>query len=292
MDLHIPNALTDGFWRALQRNSWILIGTYLLVSLLQGGLVWMVATSVLPLGASPGASGGQMLDPGSQLPPLVSLPAVFIASLMGGFLTVPVMVIANRTLVSQFTENVPEEFVLHRLGWATINSFLGSWLVSIAVGSLTIILFGLGGWGLFTWADQATLGYLIGTWPGRALLIGTCLVLLFPSAYLGLGLIFVGQEVAVKDKNVISAVRGSWRLARYNRLRLFVLVLLLFTVQMILSFATFELLGPTSAQVVSLLETAIIQLIVIAIMARAYVQVCTTEEINQLDLYQKVRRKS
>lgn len=274
MSLSVRSTLADGFPRAFRRNGWILIGVYFLVSLLQGGLVWMVATTALPLGtvSPPPAPGGQVPNPGTQLPPLISVQAVLIATFTGGFLTVPVLVIANRALVSQFTDRIPEEFVFHRLGWATINSFLGSWVVSIVVGGLTVVLFGLAGWGLFTVADQAMFGYLIGTWPGRALLVGACLVLLLPGAFLGVSLIFVGQEIAIRDKNVLGAIVGSWRLARHNRLRLFVLALLPFVIQMPFSFVVFEFLTPIPAQIVSVVETAIFQVVVVAIMARAYVQ--------------------
>lgn len=296
MSLSVRSTLADGFPRAFRRNGWILIGVYFLVSLLQGGLVWMVATTALPLGtvSPPPAPGGQVPSPGTQLPPLISVQAVLIATFTGGFLTVPVTVIAIRTLVSQFTDQIPEEFVFHRLGWATVNSFLGTWLVSIVVGILTIVLFVFASWGLFAVVDQALLGYLIGTWPGRALLVGACLVLLLPSAFLGVNLIFVGQEVAVKDKNVIGAIVGSWRLARHNRLRLFVLALLPFVIQMIFSFGVFEFLPPVPAQIVSVVETAIFQIVVLAIMARAYVQSHEPDSsdvgrISQATLYQKVR---
>lgn len=290
MSVSVRSTLANGFGRAFRRNGCILIGVYLLVSLLQGGLVWMVTTTVLPLGAvsPPPASGGQVPNPGTQLPPLISAQAVLLATFTGGFLTIPVTVIASRTLVSQFTDHIPEEFAFHRLGWATINSFLGSWLVSIAVGLLTIVLFVLASWGLFAVADQAMVGYLISTWPGRALLVGACLVLLLPCAFLGVGLIFVGQEVAVKDKNVIGAIIGSWRLARHNRLRLFVLALLPFVIQMPFSFVVFEFLTPVPAQIISVVETAIFQIVVLAVMARAYVQSHDTE-IGQTALYEKVK---
>lgn len=274
MPLRVRNALANGIPRVFRRNGCILIGIYLLVSLLQGGLVWMVTTTALPLDtvSPPPASGGQMPTPGTQLPPLISAQAVLITMFTGGFLTVPVTVVAVRTLVSQFTDYIPEEFALHRLGWATINGFLGSWIVSIVVSLLTIVLFGLAGAGLFAVADQAMLRYLISTWPGRALLVGASLVLLLPGAFLGVSLVFVDQEVAVKDKNVIGAIIGSWQLARHNRLRLFVLISLPLVIQMPFSFVIFEFLPPVPAQIVSVVETAIVQIGVLAVMARAYVQ--------------------
>lgn len=289
MVLRVRSALADGFSRAFRRNGWILIGVYLLITLLQGGLMWMVATTALPLGGpSSPALGGSMPNPGTQLPPLVSLQAVLIASFTGGFLTVPVLVVANRVLVSQFTDHIPEEFVFHRLGWATINSFLGTWLVSIVVGGVTAASLGLASWGLLTVTDQATLAYLIGTWPGRSLLVGAAIVLLVPGTFLGVSLIFVGQEIAVKDENVVGAIIGSWRLSRRNRLRLFVLALFPFAFQMIVSMVVFRFLPPIPAQLFAAVETSIFQLVVVAIMARAYVQ-SSDEDLSQISLYQKVR---
>ncbi len=281
MSLRVRSALADGISRAFRRNGWILIGTYFLISLLQGGLVLMVSTTTLPLDsfAAP-AAGGQMPSPGTQLPPLISLQAALIASFTGGFLTFPVLVVASRALVSQFTDHIPEEFVFHRLGRASVNSFLGSWIVSIVVSVLTIGLFTLAGWGLFAAADQSTLLYLISTWPGRALLVGACLVLLIPGAFLGVNLIFVGQEVAVRDKNVIGAIVGSWRLTRRSRLRLLALALVLFIPQMIISVILSELFPPIPAQILVIVESAIVQIVMLAIMARAYVQLYDGTELS------------
>lgn len=281
MSLCVRSALTDGISRAFRRNGWILIGTYFLISLLQGGLVLMVSTTTLPLDsfAAP-ATGGQMPNPGTQLPPLISLQAVLIASFTGGFLTIPVLVVASRALVSRFTDHIPEEFVFHRLGWASINSFLGSWIVSIVVSILTMGLFVLASLGLFAAADQSTLLYLIRTWPGRALLVGACLVLLIPGTFLGVNLIFVGQEVAVRDKNVIGAIVGSWRLTRHNRLRLLALTLVLFIPHIIISVVLSEFFPPIPAQMFMIVESAIVQIVILSIMARAYVQLYDGTELS------------
>lgn len=232
----------------------------------------MVSNAILPLGESTvPVSGGRMPAPGTQLPPVVAFLSSLIALFTGTFLTAPVLVVADRTLVSQFTDYIPEEFVFHRLGWATVNSFFASLVLLISVSVITAVLFGLAGFGVVTMADQSLLEQLFGTSSGRALLIGIGFVLLLPGAFLGVSLTFIGQEIAVKDKNVIEALVGSWRLARHNRLRLFVLVLFVFIFQMGFSFISgFAVLIP--AQIGAIAGAAIFQIIWLSIMAHAYVQ--------------------
>ena len=282
MTFRVRSAFADGVPRIFRRSSWILIGAYLLVTVLQDGLIGMISTAVLPLGDSTALiSARQMLTPGTQLPPIVAFLSFAIALFTGTLLTSPVLVVANRTLVSQFTDRIPEEFVLHRLGWATINSFLASLVILVSIGMITVALFGLTGWGLITIADQTLLGQLSGTSLGQALLIGTSFVLLLPGAFLGVSLTFVGQEIAVKDKNVIEALVGSWRLAQYNRLRLFVLVLGMFVAQISFSFAS-EFLQLISIQIISVVGGVFFQIGWLSIMARVYVQLHNRDEIAPL----------
>lgn len=277
MTLRVHATLSNGISRAFSRNGLVLIGVYLFVSLLQGGLVWAITTTVIPLGTPtvpsvPGETGTVGLAPGSQLPALVSLQAALMAMFTGGLLTIPVQVIALRILVSNYSDRIPDEFIFHRLGWATLNSFIGSWLVSLSFLLVTSIILGTGFWVLFTVLDQATTAYLIGAWLGRFLLIAFGFMLLLPSGFLGVSLIFVGQEIAIRDKNVLKALVGSWRLSRHNRLRLLVLAVIPMIPQTVISYALFAVLPPIPAQVVAIFETAIVNIVVLAIMARAYVQ--------------------
>lgn len=272
MSFSIRSAFVDGFPRAFRRSGWILISAYLLSVFIQTGLAWMISNAVLPLGNSAvPVSGGWMPAPGAQLPPVVEFLSFLIALFSGTLLTAPVLVVADRTLVSKFTDCIPEEFVFHRLGWATVNSFLASLVLLCSIGVVTAVLFGLAGWGLVIMPDQLLLDQLLGTTLGRTVLIGIGLVLLLPGAFLGASLTFVGQEIAVKDKNVIEALVGSWQLARHNRLRLFVLVFIAFISQIGISFLS-ELSGLISAQVGSIAGAAILQIVWLSIMARAYVQ--------------------
>ena len=277
MSLRVRTVFKNGLRRASTRNGLLLVCVYLVVSLLQGGLVYAVTTTVVPLGPPtvptvPGEAGTVGPTPGSQLPALVSLQAALLVSFTGGLLTIPVQVIAHRTFVSERTDQIPDEFIFHRLGWATLNSFVGSWLVSLAFLIVAGLCVGVGFWGLFSVAGPATTAFLLGDWLGWLLLGVFSLLLLVPSVFLGVSLVFVGQEIAVRDKNAIGALAGSWRLTRGHRLRLLVLAVLPMIPHMAVSFGVFAVLPPVPAQFIALAETGIVNIVVLAIMARAYVQ--------------------
>lgn len=284
MTIQVRRAFKDGVPRAFKRNGLYLIGVYLLMALFQGGLVYMVATTVLPLGAiSPGSPGGQGPVPGGQPPTMIMLQAIGITAIVGGILTVPVEVVANRTLVSEFTDRIPEEFVFHRMGWATLNVLIGTWLIQIVVAVLAVGMFAAVRWGIPSVWDGAMVLLLTGTWLERIPLVVIALMLLIPAAFLQMSLLFFGQEVSIKDKNLFRAMRGSWALARGNRLRLIVLIAGPFVFHLPFSFAVPFLLGAIPAQVIVGLESGVYYIITVAIMARAYVQVHAREAGNGSD---------
>ncbi|ESP89763.1 hypothetical protein K933_02231 [Candidatus Halobonum tyrrellensis G22] len=260
----------------------MLMGVFLLVTVFQAGLVYAVTTTVVPLGpvATPGAPAATGPSPGSQLPALVSLQAAFLASVAGGVLTVPVRVIVQRVLVSDRTERIPDEFVFHRLGWASLNSFVGSWVLSLSFLLVSLLFVGAGFWGLFRVIDSETSAFLASSQIGWVLLGVLGLVLFLPSVFLGINLLFAGQEIAVQDKSFLGAFAESWRLVRGNRLPLLLLVLIPMVPQAIVSYGMFALLPPLAAQVVSLLETTVVTVVVIGIMARAYVQLKGRENVR------------
>lgn len=278
MTLRVRTALRNGIFRAFTRNGLLLMGVYLVVSLLQGGLVYAVTTTVVPLGpptvpSVSGEVGAVGPTSGSQLPALVSLQAALLVSFTGGLLTIPIQVIAHRTFVSERTDQIPDEFIFRRLGWATLNSFVGSWLVSLSFLIVAGLCMGVGFWGLFSVAGPATTTFLLSDWLGWILLGVFSLMLLIPSVFLGVSLIFVGQEIAVRDKNAIGALASSWRLTRGNRLRILVLAFLPMIPHIVVSFGLFTVLPPVPAQFLALAETGVVNIVVLAIMARAYVQV-------------------
>ena len=274
MTLQIRTALEDGTRRAFTRNGIVLMGVLLLVSLFQAGLIYAVTTTVVPLGTvtTPGVPTATGPTPGSQLPALVSLQAALLAGVAGGVLTVPVQVVIQRVLVSDRTESIPDDFIFSRLGWASLNSFVGSWTVSLLFLFISLVFVGAGFWGLFHMIDSEMSTFLLTNRVGWGLLAIVGLVLFLPSVFLGISLLFAGQEIAVRDKNVLSAFVGSWRLTRGNRLPMLLLVLGPMVPQGAVSYAIFTVLPPLAAQAVSLLEATVVNVVMFAIMARAYVQ--------------------
>lgn len=273
MALALRTTLRAGVARVCTRNGAVLIGAFLFISLLQAGFVWVISTTYVPLGSntqvisSPAAGS----TPGTSLPSLVAIPSVLLASVTGGVLTIPVQVVTIRTMVSRHTDRIPEEFVFHNMGWATLHSFLGSWLVSALTtcAALVCLVPGL----IILFVVSPSTQWLLGSWTGRIGLGLFVLVLLLPSAFLGVSLIFVGQEIAIKDRGLIRAITGSWRQCRGSRLRLLSLALLPILVQAGITMPVFHQFDPLLAQGITVAETAVVQITIAAVMARAYVAV-------------------
>lgn len=273
MALALRTTLRAGVARVCTRNGVVLIGTFLCVSLLQAGFVWVISTTYVPLGSNTQVVSSPVAGsmPGTTLPSLVAIPSIFLASVTGGVLTIPVQVVAIRTMVSSHTNRIPEEFVFHNMGWATLHSFLGSWLVSALTTCVALICLVPGLILLFVVSPSTE--WLLGSWLGWIGLGLSVLVLLLPSALIGVSLIFVGQEIAIKDRGLIRAITGSWRQCRGNRLRLLSLALLPILVQAGVTTPVFNQFDPLLAQGITVVETAVVQITVAAIMARAYVAV-------------------
>jgi hypothetical protein len=281
MTLALRKTLRAGVAHVCTRNGLVLIVTFLVVLLLQSGFVWMVSTMYLPLGSGvpvvPTPNTGP--TPGTSPPALVIGGSALLASIAGGFLTIPVRIVAIRTMVSRYTDRIPEEFVFHNMGWATLHSFLGSWLISIlviilALGCLLPVLFLL-----LNMMGPQTEMWILGHWLGWIGIGLLALILLLPSAFLGLSLLFVCHEISIKDKNLIDGITGSWQCCQGNRFRLLALVLLSFIFYMISSMIVFVgtpmliELNDVLLQTVYIVEASIIQVIMITIMARAYAQI-------------------
>ncbi|MFC4550486.1 MULTISPECIES: hypothetical protein [Halorussus] len=276
MTLHIRDTLADGISRVTTRNGAVLLAVYLGAILLQTGFVLAATTTYLPL-----SSGGVPVAgvestgpaPGTQLPTLVSFPAALIATMTGGLLTVPVYVVATRTLVGEYAERIPDGAVVHRLGRAMANRLVGVWVVSLAVLAVSLACLYVGFSALFAVVGEPIRLWLFTTRAGQASLAVLGLGLLSPAAALGASLLFVGQEISVRDKSVGDALVGSWRLTRRNRVRLFVLFAIPVAPSLLLSVAASAFLSPVLAQLVALVGSAVASVFAIGIMAPAYVRI-------------------
>ncbi|WP_264555217.1 hypothetical protein [Halocatena marina] len=273
MAFTLRETLRSGLSRVRSRNGAILIGTFALISLFQGGFVWIISAMYVPLGSNALASTPAGPTPGTALPSFVAVPAVLLASVTGGIFTIPVQIVAIRTMVSRHTDRIPEEFIFHNMGWATLHSLLGSWFVSILVGVTGLVCLLPGMLILFAVMDAPTQSWMLGSWLGNSGIGLFVLILLLPSAFLGVSLLFVGQEIAVKDRNLIQAIVGSWRQCRGHRVRLLLLSLVPTLIQTGVLMLVFVRLDQVWAQSLIFVETAIVQMTILAIMARAYVAV-------------------
>lgn len=281
MTLALRGTIRAGVDRAFTRNGFVLIATFLVASLLQIGFIWLVTTTYLPLGSGTPVISTQSAGPTPGTSPtlLVTVVSVFLVSITGGILSIPVQIIAIRTMVSKHTNRIPEEFVFHNMGWALFHTFFGSILVAVLVWGLAAGGIVLSGFLLLFVIDHSMQMWLISHWLGWIGVGVLVLVLLLPSLFLSLSLLFVCHEISVKDNNLMEAITGSWRCCRGNRLRLLVLVLILFIFSMGVSLI-FNLgvpfvtgFGTILVQAIVLVALSFVQVVNLAIMVRAYVAV-------------------
>jgi MFS family permease len=281
MTLALRDTLQAGVDRAATRNGLVLIGTFLVLTLLRTGLIWVVSTTYLPLGSgTPTLSTHSTgTTPGTSPSFLVSIVSVALVSFTGGILTIPVRIVAIRTMVSRHTDRIPDEFVFHNMGWASLHTFIGAWLVSILVYGLALGILLPSGFLLIAMTNHSTEMWLIGHWLGWTGIVLLALVLLLPSVFLHLSLLFVSHEISIRDKNVIEAITASWRSCRGNRLRLLVLVLITFLLSIVAS-VIFSVGVPFVTDFNTILVQSIyisiltvINIVILSIMARAYVSV-------------------
>lgn len=281
MTLALRETIRAGVDRAFTRNGFVLIVTFLGVSILQVGFIWLVATTYLPLGSGTPVISTQRAGPTPGTTPsfIVTVVSVILVSVTGGFLTIPVQIVAVRTMVSRHTRRIPDEFVFHNMGWAVLHTLFGTWLTILLVGALAIGGLLLSGFFLFRVMGHSTQLWLVSHWVGWVGIGLFSLVLLLPSIFLYISVVFICHEISIKDKNMIEAITGSWRCCRGNRLRLLGVVLITYSLSFVVSlFFNVGLrigagLDPMVVQGVVIVALSIVQIVIVAILARAYVAV-------------------
>lgn len=249
MSLDIGAALSNGLDRTFKRNALVLMGVFLVV-----GLVSTVASQTMNAGMMgefpPTDTGG--VPPGfpgagdgtaSPLALPVPWPVAALVSLLMAVVAEVARIVAVRTLVSDETEEIPDEFVRHNIGLATVNSFVGNVIatVLIAIGLLFFIV---------------------------------------PGIFLALSFFFVRQEVAVADKNFIDALADSWSLASGDRIELLGLAIILAVIGLVVGSPTAALffLSPAAGAIVGVVLGSITTVFGIAVAARAYDQLRTERD--------------
>lgn len=275
MTLRIGRVLSDGISLALSRNGAVLSVLFLLVESFGLLLVLGVGTTYVPVDVGTGVAPGSEVAVGSELPALTAAAASMLAGLFTSVLSVPLSIVAIRTFVGSRTETIPDEYLFDRIGRATLSGIVASFLqgaivfgVTFGAGIVFLLgLFSIGGLGLSGLASAGALllfGIVVG-------LVG--LVLLFTVT---VHFVFLLHEIAVRDRGVVGAFRGSWATVRGNRLRLTGLVVVVGGVRgSVSALATPPVQGSlttlqTIVTPIGLVLASVIGVVVTAVFARTY----------------------
>ncbi|ELZ96991.1 hypothetical protein C440_04418 [Haloferax mucosum ATCC BAA-1512] len=285
MGLHVRHVIREGLSRGTARSGIILMILFFLTTAVQTTFVWLATSTYLPLGTvatPPAAAGADLPLAGTELPNALAFQASVVASFAGGLVTIPVQVVAHRTLVSDWRTKIPEEYVLYRLGRATLHLLVGSWVVFVLGALIFLLSAGIGIAGAVTVMTVMASDWLVASWPGRALVVVSSLVLLLPTVLFGIGIVFFSQEIAVRDKGVRDALVESWRLTRGHRLRLGVLIVGPLLLHGLLGTVLSLLLTDALSQIVVVAETAVGTVLIQGIMAVAYLEVSGIDPASEL----------
>jgi hypothetical protein len=242
MSLDIPAALTDGLSRIPTRVAATLFAAYLAV-----GAISTVAAQTLSLAVVDALRTTVPADAtapatpgmgGGALALDVGLPVAAALFLTQVVLAQVVGVVGIRTFVSDARTSFPSGVTSH-LTWVVLNALVAGFVVNVLTGLGAILL-------------------------------------VIPGIYLAVALYFVQFEVAIEEHNAVEALRTGWELTKGERLRVFLLLLVIFALGLA-SAVPSVVLGfvgaPTPVVVaVSVLVGAVAGLLSVAIGARAYVQ--------------------
>lgn len=166
----------------------------------------------------------------------VSLSTAFGLWLVAAVLAESAHIVAIRTFVGERAAGDPES-VLRRLTRATLAGFVA--------GIVVIVLTGIG-----------------------------LVLLVLPGVFAAVGFYFVRQEIAVEDASVVDALTDSWERTRGHRLKVFVLAVLVTSLNFAAGFSTAlaGVLTPAGAALVGAAISALTTVFGIAVATRAYEQ--------------------
>lgn len=168
------------------------------------------AAAAQTLTAELGGTFFEVSQPSIALP--VSAEIAFLLMMVAGLANTIASIVAVRTLVGEATERIPRQHLTRNMGYAFINIAVGGLAYSIAV-LLGLVLF------------------------------------IVPGLYIMSALYFWTIYVAVEDQNFIEAFKSSWKLTEGNRLKVFLLLLVLMTISAVLS-GVFGLAGLANLKIV------------------------------------------
>ncbi len=257
MSLDISDALSDGLDRTFQRNGLLLAVVFVVFGIadavagqtLAAATARFVEQTVSQLPSDASTAPAVTTLPSAEATPLslpLPLPVALGLVAVLAFVAEAVRIVAVRTLVSDETETIPDEFVSRNLLSATLNGFVG--------GLVVLILVGVG-----------------------------LVFLVVPGVFLALSFFFVRQEIAVEDKNFIDALSASWELTSGHRLQLFGLALVVFVIGLVVT-GVGSLVGfagvPLLTTVVTVLLGSVTIVFGVAVTSRAYVQLTAERNVD------------
>lgn len=241
MALNIGSSLTGGFSRVANRNGAVLTLAYVVL-----GLVWQVAfysAFVTWLhGTNPEMANVPL--PTVDIPLAVSALVAIVALL----LLQVAAIVSIRTFVGGHTDKIPSEYYTRNILLVLANAIVGSLAYGLLVflGSLLLII------------------------PGIIAYVAFLFMLLY---------------IAVEDQSFVAALRDSWTLTRGNWLPLFGLLLIIFLgltlvpgiLAALVSLVVGAYAGPAISTLVSGVITLPFSLLVLGILAEAFIQLRADE---------------
>lgn len=260
MSLDIGEAFGEGLSRTFSRNGLLLAGVFAAVALLTVVLIHTVTVAsyeaLYAFFESLSAAELEMSEreyqemlteletAGDQVRSSSPLAVAGVpASVAGAGLFVTallyeaVAIVAIRVFATEETDAIPRGLVTDNLVLATINGFVG---------------------GIVVW---------------MLIFLGS-LVLLLPGVFLAVVFYFLRQEIALKDKNFVTAMADSWRVTKGNRIEVFLVGLALLAVGLVepVVGGVAGVASVTVAQVVSAVVGGVLTAFGAAVVTRAYVQ--------------------
>lgn len=219
MTVRIMEAVRGGARRTFARNGLMFVAAYFLLNL---GSAFLGLRYSAETGTFSPAVGGTAA--------LALLGAVF------SVVSIAVSIIAIRTLVSDETETIPDEYVRRNMGPALLHVIVGGIIFAVVVLA------------------------------GLALLI-------VPGVYLLLGLFFWTIRVAVEDESFVEGMQESWNMTKGHKWELFGLLIVLLLVNVLIGGVSIAA-GPESivGMTVGQLLSAFGGVFFLATQARAYGQ--------------------
>lgn len=276
--LDLGTAFAEGLSLAVSRNGLVFVAAFFALEAVTV-LLAISGAVYLPLDQAAGVGVPSGLPVGATLPSAGLIVAEALSTVFTALVSIPLTIVATRTFVAGETGRIPDDYLFHRLGRATLSGVLASLLI---VGGLAV-LFGVGFGGLFVldaYHEQLGPVAIVGT------LVAIAGVVVVGFVAIVLHVLFVNHEIAVRDRGLRDALGGSWALVRSNRVRMSVFVVLVVVIGLLVrpdgGSAAGNALHPlsTGRLLVGTVLYSILWVAMTAVLARAYRQLSPDDAVR------------